>query len=161
LSVNYRTPAEIMEVAARLLAVAAPNVAPSVSVRSTGVVPAFVAVAADDLVARAAELARTARRRGGTVALIAPEALHGGVVEELRDDGAVAGTADALDAPITVLDSVAAKGLEFDHVIVLEPQQLVTPDRSGLRLLYVTITRATQTLAIVHAEPLPEGLQAR
>ena len=56
-----------------------------------------------------------------------------------------------------------AKGLEFDHVIVVEPARLVAPDRSGLRLLYVVLTRATRRLVIVHAEPLPEalGLAAR
>jgi DNA helicase IV len=161
LSVNYRTPAEIMEVAARLLAVAAPQIEPSISVRSTGAHPEFVAVGSADLFARAAELTRAARQRGGTVAVIAPASMHHEVVRELADLGAIAGTADALDAPVAVLDSSEAKGLEFDHVIVIEPQQLVTADRAGLRLLYVTITRATQTLAIVHAEPLPEGLEAR
>ena len=54
-----------------------------------------------------------------------------------------------------------AKGLEFDHVVVVEPSRLVTADRAGLRLLYVTITRTTKTLTVVHAEPLPEGLANR
>ena len=84
--------------------------------------------------------------------------MHDTIVDALRDIGAAAGTADALDAPIAVLDAVETKGLEFDHVVVVEPRQLVAADRAGLRSLYVTITRATQTLAIVHAEPLPEGL---
>jgi DNA helicase IV len=79
-------------------------------------------------------------------------------VAALADLGAVAGTADALDAPVAVLDATTAKGLEFDHVVVVEPARLVTADRAGLRLLYVTITRATQTLAIVNAGALPEGL---
>jgi DNA helicase IV len=58
-----------------------------------------------------------------------------------------------------VLDATDAKGLEFDHVVVAEPSRLVTPDRAGLRLLYVTITRATKSLTIVHADALPEGLR--
>jgi len=70
----------------------------------------------------------------------------------------VSTSADALDAPIAVLDPTSAKGLEFDHVIVVEPSQLVNADRAGLRLLYVTITRTTKTLTVVHAEALPEGL---
>jgi superfamily I DNA/RNA helicase len=50
--------------------------------------------------------------------------------------------------------------LEFDHVVVVEPARLITPDNTGLRLLYVTVTRATQRLVVVHAEPLPDSLVA-
>ncbi len=66
----------------------------------------------------------------------------------------------ALDAPVAVLRASDAKGLEFDHVIVGEPARLVSPDAPGLRLLYVALTRATRTLAVVHADPLPEPLAA-
>ena len=59
-----------------------------------------------------------------------------------------------------VFDAMDAKGLEFDHVVVVEPAELVAPDRAGLRMLYVTLTRATQDLAVVHARPLPEALHA-
>lgn len=158
LSVNYRTPAEVMDLAARLLAVAAPTVEPSQSVRATGEHPRFVAAGPDGVVAAAAASARSAIERGGTVAVIAAAELHGALVAALAAHGAVAGTADALDAPIAVLDATSAKGLEFDHVVVVEPSTLVPADPAGLRLLYVTITRATKSLAIVHARPLPEGL---
>jgi DNA helicase IV len=158
LTINYRTPAEVMDVASRLLAVAAPTVEPSVSVRSTGEEPRFVAAPAADLVSVAARQARGAFAQGGTVAVIAPYAQHGPIVDALADLGATAGSADALDAPIAVLDPTTAKGLEFDHVVVVEPAALVTADRPGLRLLYVTITRTTKTLTVVHAEALPEGL---
>ena len=157
LTINYRTPAEVMEVASRLLAVAAPTVEPSVSVRSTGDEPRFVA-AAGDLVKVAAEHARGVLALTGTVAVIAPVDLHQALVDALADTGATAGTADALEAPVAVLDPTSAKGLEFDHVVVVEPSALVTPDRPGLRLLYVTITRTTKTLTVVHADALPEGL---
>jgi hypothetical protein len=158
LTINYRTPAEVMEVASRLLAVAAPTVEPSRSVRATGEQPEFVAVASNDLIGTAAGRARAAVARTGTVAIIAPDALHAALVESLFDEGARSGTADALDAPIAVLDPTSAKGLEFDHVVVVEPSALVTADRAGLRLLYVTITRTTKSLSIVHADALPEGL---
>jgi DNA helicase IV len=159
LSVNYRTPSEIMDVAARLLAVAAPTVEPSRSVRSAGELPRYVAAARPNLVETVADTARSTLARRGTTAVIAPETLHAALVDALRDIGAVAGSAEALDAPIAILDATDAKGLEFDNVIVVEPARLVTPDRAGLRLLYVTITRATKTLTVVHAEPLPEGLR--
>jgi DNA helicase IV len=62
-----------------------------------------------------------------------------------------------LEATVAVIDPTSAKGLEFDHVIVVEPSALVTADRAGLRLLYVTITRTTKSLTVVHADALPEG----
>lgn len=52
-----------------------------------------------------------------------------------------------------------AKGTEFDHVVVAEPQRIIEQRSAGLRLLYVALTRATQTLTIVHSEPLPPALQ--
>lgn len=158
LSVNYRTPAEIMDLAARLLAVAAPTVEPSTSVRATGRQPRFVATDPAGVVAQAAAAARDATGEGGTVSVIAPRELHADLVAALADVGAVAEGPEALDAPVAILDATAAKGLEFDHVVVVEPARLVDPDRAGLRLLYVTLTRATKTLAVVHAAPLPEPL---
>jgi hypothetical protein len=160
LTINYRTPAEVMDVASRLLSVAAPAVEPSISVRSTGEEPRFIASAHDSLITTAAQLARDAYERTGTIAVIAPSAMHAALVDSLVDLGAVAETADALDAPVAVLEATSAKGLEFDHVIVVEPSELVTADRPGLRLLYVTITRATKSLTVVHADALPEGLTA-
>jgi DNA helicase IV len=158
LTINYRTPAEVMEVASRLLAVAAPTVEPSRSVRSTGEQPHFVTAEPNEIVGVTARHARAALARTGTLAIIAPDALHQAIVDALADLGASAGTADALDAPIAVLDPSSAKGLEFDHVVVVEPSALVTADRAGLRLLYVTITRTTKSLTVVHADALPEGL---
>jgi hypothetical protein len=158
LSVNYRTPAEVMDIAARLLAVAAPTVEPSRSVRSTGEQPRFVTTTPAALVSEAIASVRRVRARSGTIAVIAPRDLHTQLESALRDLGAVADAADALDAPIAILDATAAKGLEFDHVVVVEPSRLVTADRAGLRLLYVTITRTTKSLLVVHSESLPEGL---
>ena len=60
---------------------------------------------------------------------------------------------------MAVLDGWEAKGLEFDHVVVVEPSELVTPDAAGLRLLYVILTRATSTLTVAHAAALPEALE--
>ena len=159
LSVNYRTPAEIMSIAHRVLAAAAPGVPATSAVRVTGDFPRFTAVSPADLVTAAAEAARTAAADVGTVAVVAPGELHAGLVQALADVGAVADSADALDAPIAVLDAVEVKGLEFDHVIVVEPANLVTADERGLRLLYVVLTRATRHLVVVHADPLPESLE--
>ena len=159
LSVNYRTPAEIMTVANRVLAAAAASVEPVRSVRKIGRSPRFEAVNEGELVGAAAEAARRAHDDGGTVVVIAPADLHPALVDGLDDLDAAAGTAAALDAPVAVLTPVDAKGLEFDHVVIVEPARLVTPDPSGLRLLYVTLTRATRTLTVLHAAPLPEALE--
>jgi DNA helicase IV len=156
LTVNYRTPAEIMDLANRLLSVAAAGVEPTQSVRRTGRPPSFTRV--DDVVGAAADAARAAVAEGGTVAVIAPEALHGVLVSELEDLGAVADAAEALDAPVGVLLPTDAKGLEFDHVVVDEPVQRVRPDSAGLRLLFVTLTRATRSFSVVHSDGLPEAL---
>ena len=159
LSVNYRTPAEIMAVADRVLAAAAAAVEPVRSVRSTGEHPRFESTTEPDLAAAAARAARRARESGGTVAVVAPPELHPALIDGLTDVGGLAGSEDVLDAPVAVLAPVEVKGLEFDHVVVVEPATLVRPDPAGLRLLYVALTRATRTLSVVHARPLPEALQ--
>ncbi len=159
LSVNYRTPAEIMAVADRVVAAAAPGIEPARSVRQTGQAPRFVAVDPADLVAAAAEAARADHADGGMTAVIAPRDLHDDLVTQLTSLGAAAGSAEAIDAPVAVIDAQDAKGLEFDHVVVVEPARLVTADASGLRLLYTVLTRATRTLTVTHAAPLPEALQ--
>jgi DNA helicase IV len=160
LTVNYRTPAEIMAVAHRILTVAAPNVEPTRAVRRTGEHPRFLATDTEHRPGVVGGAARRALDRGGKVAVIAPEAMHEAIVAELSDVHAISGTTDALDAPVTVLTPMDAKGLEFDHVVVVEPVELVAPDPAGLRLLYVALTRATTTLTVVHALPLPEALSS-
>lgn len=158
LTVNYRTPAEIMQVAHRVLSAAAPQVPPTRAVRSTGEEPRFVPVERAELVAAVGEQAREAVAAGGTVAVLAPTHLHRALVTDLADVGARADSADALDARVAVLTAVDAKGLEFDHVIVVEPSQLVRADAAGMRLLYMALTRATRRLVIVHTDALPEAL---
>ncbi len=162
LSVNYRTPAEIMALADRFVAAAAPGVSPARSVRSTGRPPQFLA--ADDaaeLLTVVADAAQNGKGEGGTTAVIAPRDLHDDLVALLADLGAVGGSADAIDAPVAVVDASDAKGLEFDHVVVVEPARLVTPDASGLRLLYTALTRATQTLTVGARGAAPGGPPAR
>jgi DNA helicase IV len=128
LTINYRTPAEIMELAARVV----PEVEPPVSVRRTGVAPWIRQVPAENL----AEVVRkeVAAHDGGTLAVIAPEGVQ-------LDD-------------VSVLTPRAAKGLEFDVVIVVEPGRI-----ESAADLYVALTRATQRLGILHTTALPEALR--
>ena len=67
---------------------------------------------------------------------------------------------DAMTRPVTIVPAPAAKGLEFDAVVVVEPAAIAGEDRRGLRLLYVALTRPIQHLSVVHALPLPDPLAA-
>ncbi|WP_332839022.1 HelD family protein [Nocardia bovistercoris] len=146
LTVNYRTPAEIMAVAARVLAVIDPDAAVPRSVRESGHVPRAHRVAAAEL---PAALARSlAEEQGpGTVAVIAPHDL----VAELSDLAA---------ASVRVLTVHDVKGLEFDAVYLVEPQRVVAESPRGRNDLYVALTRATQRLTVLHSEDLPAELAA-
>jgi hypothetical protein len=138
----YRVPAEIMELALPLLATIAPDVEPPLAYRTGGEPPRFVAGG------RAAALAEAAAFDEGLVAVIAPPSM-------IATAGGAAGHAFD-ETGIPVLTAPQAKGLEFDHVVVVEPAAIVA--EGGLRELYVALTRPTRTLVVVHAEPLPPEL---
>jgi DNA helicase IV len=164
LTVNYRTPAEIMALAGRVLRAALPGAEPPSSVRSTGVPPRIVPVRdAADLPARVAATAldELAAVGDGTVGIVCPASLVGAVAAALERHGAdFGGAADrALDAPISLVPVEMAKGLEFDAVVVAEPAGIAEEAATGLLALYVALTRATRRLALVHARPLPEALR--
>jgi DNA helicase IV len=155
LSVNYRTPREVMAVAADVLAAASPNLVPPTSVRSSGQWPEHERVAQPgDLESTAVAAARRVveTHRHGRVAVIAPADLRDSLRAELQSE------ADPLDSPIAVLSVDEAKGLEFDGVVLVEPAHLVADDPAGLRALYVALTRATQEVVIVHHEDLQRPL---
>jgi DNA helicase IV len=159
LTVNYRTPGEIMDLATRLLAEAAPGVRPPRSVRRTGEEPDVVR-AGEDLAARVAEVTRAVSAQPGTVAVIAPPSLSDAIGHALDAAGVTYGdpASSGLDAHVTLLPLTTAKGLEFDAVVVVEPARLVREAPQGLRALFVALTRPTRSLTIVHAEPLPDAL---
>ncbi|WP_157516906.1 RNA polymerase recycling motor ATPase HelR [Mycobacterium sp. MS1601] len=133
LSVNYRTPAEIMSVAADLLAEIAPAVTPPESVRSSGVAPWSRQVTPGQLSSAIAEFVDRESQLDGTSVVIGPPGTPG-----------------------TVPPS-ETKGLEFDAVLVVEPDQILASDAGGAEL-YVALTRATQRLGVLHTGPLPEAL---
>ncbi len=143
LTVNYRTPVEFMDVAGRLLAHFAPHLSPARSARSAGYGPRRVhsggrPLRVADIAAATEEVRREVGR--GLVAVIAPTYLTG--------DG------------FGYLDAVAAKGLEFDGVVVVDPWAIVaeSPGATGLARLYVALTRATTRLTILAPAPPPPPL---
>jgi DNA helicase IV len=133
LTVGYRTPAEIMAVAADVLAAHNPGCATPEPARSTGVRPWARRVRPDELVDELEDAVRAEVAGPGSVAVIAPGPF-----------------ADVPGA--TVLTPREAKGLEFDSVLLVEPQRMHPAD------LYVALTRATQRLGALHTEPLPASL---
>jgi DNA helicase IV len=169
LTVNYRTPAEIADIADEVLAAVEPGLAPPRSVRSTGVPPRAVQAdpaRLDDTVAEVVGKEVVAIGEGRT-AVLAPagrvDALRGRLLGAGPSAGAGAGgDAAAVDidltAPVVVLPVTAAKGLEFDAVVVVEPAELLAESPRGANDLYVALTRSTQRLAVVHERPLPAML---
>ncbi|MFC8388298.1 HelD family protein [Streptomyces sp. NPDC057238] len=148
LGVNYRTPAEIMDVAAAVVRAEHPGFEPPGSVRSTGVRP--WARATDDLPGAVAKAVAELTPDEGRLAVIAPRELHRALAARL--DGVTAGAEPDLAHAVVLLDPRQAKGLEFDSVLVVEPGRYDTSD------LYVALTRATQRLGVLHTEPLPKPL---
>jgi hypothetical protein len=159
LSVNYRTPAEVMDLAARVLAATTPGLAPPTSVRSAGLDPLFTRAAPGTLpeaVVAAAVLEHDAVG-DGKVAVICPASLVEALRAALPD---VPEGAGVLDVPVALLDVNQAKGLEFDSVLLVEPAAIVAEGAgaTGRRALYVAMTRTTRRLHIVHVDPLPPEL---
>ncbi|MFI5541316.1 RNA polymerase recycling motor ATPase HelR [Nocardia sp. NPDC051900] len=134
LTVNYRTPAEIMTVAAELLATFAPGVQPPESVRACGVRPWSRQVAADEMGSAIDEFVRDEASREGTSVVIGPPDVPGAVA------------------------AAETKGLEYDAVLVVEPERILADGPRGAAELYVALTRATQRLGVLHQGPLPQAL---
>ena len=168
LTVNYRTPSEIADVADDVLAAVEPGLTAPRSVRSVGVAPRAVAAEADRLDDTVAKVLaeETGAIGDGRTAVLAPasrvEALRArlvGAVEPGPDtpDGPADPDVD-LTSPVVVLPISAAKGLEFDAVLLVEPAEVLAESPRGANDLYVALTRSTQRLAVVHAQPLPRML---
>jgi DNA helicase IV len=155
LRLAYRVPAEVMELALPLLPLIAPDVAPPIAYRSGDEPPRFVRAEPDRVVAVAVREAGREAVREGRTGLIAPA----GILDEIEPLLPHPQTAfDEMSSPIQALTPRGAKGLEFDRVVLVEPARIARDGVEGLRALYVALTRATKTLVVVHAEPLPAEL---
>jgi DNA helicase IV len=153
LSVNYRTPREIVALARAVLEAAGhdPDTAPS-SVRESGEPPALVrAAAVADAAADVAVAAGT--RREGTVALVAPSGLVEACERALADALSELDEATRIELAgrTRVLDPRTVKGLEFDDVVVVAPDRIAGESAVGMHQLYVAVTRATRSLTLVAA----------
>jgi len=158
LTVNYRTPTEIMDVAAEVLAAGGASASAGRSVRETGVLPWALRVSEDDLTAAVVSAAREFEAEEGTLAIIAPPSRVDALAAALPE------SSDDLTSGPVVLAPAGAKGLEFDSVLVVDPAAVVAEGVRGHNDLYVALTRATQRLGVVHpGDLLPElsGLTTR
>ncbi|MGW7417953.1 HelD family protein [Streptomyces sp. NPDC054863] len=153
LTVNYRNPAEIAELAAKVLALAAPDMRSPRAVRSTGVVPRFVP-GQDDLEASVRDEARLLLEQvDGTV----------GVVVAMNRRAQARRWLAELGDRVVALGSLEAKGLEYDATVVVSPAEIAEESPAGLRVLYVALTRATQQLTVVSGKrdaPGADGVPA-
>jgi DNA helicase IV len=162
LTVNYRTPAEVMAVAADVLAAIDPDLEVPRSVRESGHQPWRQFVPGDDLdEAVGAAAVRLAEQAGeGKLAVIVPELRLddlGKAVSSVLPDTALGADPD-LTSPAVVLTVRQAKGLEFDCVLIADPAQILAESPRGLNDLYVALTRATQQVGVVHPGEIPAVL---
>jgi hypothetical protein len=149
LTVNYRTPVEVMDLAAQVLTAVDPTAEPPRSVRATGVRPWHEEVPPADQAAYVGKVVREEVDGGqGLVGVITSRhrlELVQEAIGELPD--------------VAVLTVAGAKGLEFDSVLVVDPDGILTESPRGLRDLYVALTRCTQRLGVIHNGPLPDVLR--
>jgi DNA helicase IV len=176
LTVNYRTPRQVMEIATAVLAAGAPDAAESAptSARDAQVPPRAARIGAgllssgEDLsdalagvrAAVAAELDLLGEGRLAVVATAEVAARVAGPLAAALPPGVVGLGPDSLDHPVAVLAVEQVKGLEFDAVVLLEPAAIVAASPRGVNDLYVALTRPTQRLVVLHSEPLPPGMGA-
>jgi DNA helicase IV len=178
LTVSYRTPAEVIALAAQVLAVAAPSIAPPRPVRESGQEPRIVQSGRVELAARLAQLAReeVMAVAPGRVAVLGSAVMLPELARGLSDAGLDVTdprdpAGEGLAAGLVLLPADETNGLEFDSVIVVEPSLIASvgdepageappvATTRGLRTLYVALTRPTRRLTILHADPLPVDLR--
>ncbi len=164
LSVGYRIPGQIMELANKVMAAATPSLRAPESVRVGDAEPTFVR--ADTTTGLGPAVAGEVRALSAAVpaaslGVIAPDSMIDELSEHLTAAGISHGTATrtGLDDGVTIVPVSVIKGLELDAVIVVEPARIVADHEHGMRSLYVALTRPTQRLSIVHADELPEPLR--
>lgn len=160
LTIGYRVPAPILDVANRLLPHTEVATAASRSVRAEGDAPSVRTASSAQLAAAVADEVRLVRHRHRNTGVVAPVALHGSIALALADVGFAATDRvhDLAANDVPIFHAEAVKGLEFDGVIVVNPHQIFEGSALGARLLYVAMTRAVQVLHIVTDAPLPSAI---
>jgi DNA helicase IV len=157
LTIGFRVPEVVVALANRLLPALATGVLPARSLRTDGTLSVKQV---SDVEKAAVDEVTAALAHPGSIAVISADAAADRLRAALDAAGLAPGTPDDLDsaARVTVVPASLAKGLEYDHVVVVEPAGIVAAEPRGLHRLYVVLTRAVSRLAIVHTAPLPAAL---
>ncbi|GAA3918390.1 ATPase AAA [Streptomyces lacrimifluminis] len=155
LTMGFRVPAKVVEFANRLIGSLDVDVPPSRSLRRDG---ELMIRNVPDTVKATIEVVRAALEGEGSIGVIAdaPEVMS--LRDALADAGIETSTSDDTGSRVTVLPAEVAKGLEYDHVVVVEPAAIVEAETRGLHRLYVVLTRAVSRLDVIHRRPLPMAL---
>ena len=157
LSVGYRVPQQILDYASTLLAVIAPELRPASSLRADPGALDLTRVPAAALEAALVTACRQACSRPGSVGVIAADPQVPALGRALEAAGMAYGAPGA-DSALTLVPVTLAKGLEYDHVVVVEPARIAGSEARGLQRLYVALTRAVSRLTVLYSEPLPDPL---
>nr|WP_254076920.1 AAA family ATPase [Streptomyces pacificus] len=157
LTTGFRVPAAVMELANRLVGALGVDVPPARSLRRDG---ELAVSAVDDMASATVSAVRAALDREGSVAVITADHAVAATSAALRTAGIGTASADGVGAAarVTVLPATVVKGLEYDHVVVVEPAAIAESEPRGLHRLYVVLTRAVSRLDVLHTRPLPEPL---
>jgi superfamily I DNA/RNA helicase len=157
LTVGYRVPRQILDYASALLAVIAPELRPASSLRADPGALDLVRVPAAGLGAALTQACQDAIARPGSVAVIAADPQIPALGRDLTAAGLEYGE-PGTDTRLVLVPVTLAKGLEYDHVIVVEPARIAAAEARGLQRLYVALTRAVSRLTVLYAESLPDPL---
>ncbi|MFC3503802.1 AAA family ATPase [Micromonospora krabiensis] len=157
LTVGFRVPAAVVAFANQLLPALAVDVPPAESLRHDGNLDVLTVT---DLTAATVAEVRAALAHDGSVGVIAADDAVDALRAALDAAGVPTATADDVEtaARVTVVPATLVKGLEYDHVVVVEPAAIVAAEPRGLHRLYVVLTRAVSRLAVLHSAPLPAPL---
>jgi len=156
----FRAPREVLDWANRLLPEIAPATVPASSVRSVPGALEVTATSPAGLTAAWLDALAAASAEEGSVGLVVADAAVAATEAELERNRIAFEQVDRFDvtAGVTLVPASAAKGLEFDQVVLVEPAAVAATGPRGLRLLYIALTRAVLRLRVVHARPLPAAL---
>ncbi|MEU9537546.1 HelD family protein [Streptomyces mirabilis] len=155
LTIGFRVPEAVVGLANRLLARLDVRVPPARSLRRDGELTVRAVPDARDVLPATVDAVRGALAHEGSIGVIAADPDIGRVREALRAAGVEAAGPEELGARVAVVPATLAKGLEYDHVVAVEPAAVAEAEARGLHRLYVVLTRAVSRLEVVHARPLP------
>ncbi|MCT9106145.1 AAA family ATPase [Streptomyces mirabilis] len=155
LTIGFRVPEAVVGLANRLLARLDVRVPPARSLRRDGELTVRAVPDARDVLPATVDAVRGALAHEGSIGVIAADPDVGRVREALCAAGVEAAGPEELGARVAVVPATLAKGLEYDHVVAVEPAAVAEAEARGLHRLYVVLTRAVSRLEVVHARPLP------